>query len=360
MPEKTLNEELVLGALGQVQEPELGRDLVSLGMVKELRIEGANVGFTLELTTPACPLRDQIEREARQAGEALPGGSAVQIQFTATAPTDAKSRGRIARPIRNAVAVASGKGGVGKTTVAVNIAVSLARAGARVGLLDADIYGPNVPTMMGVDHMPTPRDNKMIPAEAYGVKLMSIAFLVKPGQPLIWRGPMLHSAIRQFIADVDWGELDYLIVDLPPGTGDAPLSLSQSLPLTGAVIVTMPQKVSLEDASRGLEMFRTMDVPILGVVENMSFLELPNGERMDGFGGGGGKRLAEQAGVPFLGGIPMDPQVRVGGDGGVPIVISHPDAPAGAALRSIAEQVAARVSVSVLQRGDFIPIEMID
>jgi len=360
MPEKTLNEELVLGALGQVQEPELGRDLVSLGMVKELRIEGANVGFTLELTTPACPLRDQIEREARQAVEALPGVSAVQIQFTANVPTDGKSRGRIDRPIRNAVAVASGKGGVGKTTVAVNIAVSLARAGARVGLLDADIYGPNVPTMMGVDHMPTPRDNKMIPAEAYGVKLMSIAFLVKPGQPLIWRGPMLHSAIRQFIADVDWGELDYLIVDLPPGTGDAPLSLSQSLPLTGAVIVTMPQKVSLEDASRGLEMFRTMDVPILGVVENMSFLELPNGERMDVFGEGGGKRLAEQAGVPFLGGIPMDPHVRVGGDGGVPIVISHPDAPAGAALRSIAEQVAARVSVSVLQRGDFIPIEMID
>jgi len=360
MPEKTLNEELVLGALGQVQEPELGRDLVSLGMVKELRIEGANVGFTLELTTPACPLRDQIEREARQAVEALPGVTAVQIQFTANVPTDGKPRGRIDRPIRNAVAVASGKGGVGKTTVAVNIAVSLARAGARVGLLDADIYGPNVPTMMGVDHMPTPRDNKMIPAEAYGVKLMSIAFLVKPGQPLIWRGPMLHSAIRQFIADVDWGELDYLIVDLPPGTGDAPLSLSQSLPLTGAVIVTMPQKVSLEDASRGLEMFRTMDVPILGVVENMSFLELPNGERMDVFGEGGGKRLAEQAGVPFLGGIPMDPQVRVGGDGGVPIVISHPDAPAGAALRSIAEQVAARVSVSVLQRGDFIPIEMID
>ena len=360
MPEKTLNEELVLGALGQVQEPELGRDLVSLGMVKELRIEGANVGFTLELTTPACPLRDQIEREARQAVEALPGVAAVQIQFTANVPTDGKSRGRIDRPIRNAVAVASGKGGVGKTTVAVNIAVSLARAGARVGLLDADIYGPNVPTMMGVDHMPTPRDNKMIPAEAYGVKLMSIAFLVKPGQPLIWRGPMLHSAIRQFIADVDWGELDYLIVDLPPGTGDAPLSLSQSLPLTGAVIVTMPQKVSLEDASRGLEMFRTMDVPILGVVENMSFLELPNGERMDVLGEGGGKRLAEQAGVPFLGGIPMDPQVRVGGDGGVPIVISHPDAPAGAALRSIAEQVAARVSVSVLQRGDFIPIEMID
>jgi ATP-binding protein involved in chromosome partitioning len=349
MPEKTWSEELVLGALGQVQEPELGRDLVSLGMVKELRIEGGKVGFTLELTTPACPLRDQIEREARQAVEALPGVSAVQIQFTANVPTDGKSRGRIDRPIRNAVAVASGKGGVGKTTVAVNIAVSLARAGARVGLLDADIYGPNVPTMMGVDHMPTPRDNKMIPAEAYGVKLMSI-----------WRGPMLHSAIRQFIADVDWGELDYLIVDLPPGTGDAPLSLSQSLPLTGAVIVTMPQKVSLEDASRGLEMFRTMDVPILGVVENMSFLELPNGERMDVFGEGGGKRLAEQAGVPFLGGIPMDPHVRVGGDGGVPIVISHPDAPAGAALRSIAEQVAARVSVSVLQRGDFIPIEMID
>jgi ATP-binding protein involved in chromosome partitioning len=360
MPENPLTEEQVLAALSKVQEPELGRDLVSLGMIKGLSIEAGKVGFTLELTTPACPLRDQIEREARQAVAALPGVSEVQIQLTANVPSDGRSRGRIDRPIRNAVAVASGKGGVGKTTVAVNIAVSLARAGARVGLLDADIYGPNVPIMMGVDHMPTPRDNKMIPAEAYGVKLMSIAFLVKPGQPLIWRGPMLHSAIRQFIADVDWGELDYLIVDLPPGTGDAALSLSQSLPLTGALIVTLPQQVSLEDASRGLEMFRTMDVPILGVVENMSFLELPNGERMDVFGEGGGKRLAEQAQVPYLGGIPLDPHVRVGGDGGTPIVISHPDSPAGSALRSIAEQVAARVSVRALQRGDFIPIEMID
>lgn len=264
------------------------------------------------------------------------------------------------RPIQNAVAVASGKGGVGKSTVAVNMAVALAHGGAKVGLLDADIYGPNVPTMMGVEHMPTPRENKLIPAQAYGVKLISIAFMVKPGQPLIWRGPMLHSAIRQFIADVEWGELDFLIVDLPPGTGDAALSLSQSLPLTGALIVTLPQKVSLEDASRGLEMFRTMDVPVLGVVENMSYLELPNGERMDVFGQGGGQRLAEQAGVPFLGGIPMDPHVREGGDGGVPIVISHPDSPAGAALRSIAEQVAARVRTSAPQRGTTIPIEMID
>jgi ATP-binding protein involved in chromosome partitioning len=360
MPENALSPEQVLAALGKVQEPELHRDLVSLGMVKDLSVDAGKVAFTLELTTPACPLRDQIEREARQAVQALPGVSEVQIRLSANVPSDGRPRGRIDRPIRNAVAVASGKGGVGKTTVAVNIAVALARAGARVGLLDADIYGPNVPTMMGVDHMPAPRENKMVPAEAYGVRVMSIAFLVKPGQPLIWRGPMLHSAIRQFIADVDWGELDYLIVDLPPGTGDAALSLSQSLPLTGALIVTLPQQVSLDDARRGLEMFRTMDVAILGVVENMSYLELPNGERMDVFGEGGGRRLAEQAQVPYLGGVPMDPHVRVGGDGGIPIVLSHPDSPAGSALRAIAEQVAARVSVSVLQRGDFIPIEMID
>ncbi|HEY4667954.1 MAG TPA: Mrp/NBP35 family ATP-binding protein, partial [Anaerolineales bacterium] len=226
--------------------------------------------------------------------------------------------------------------------------------------LDADIYGPNVPTMMGVDRLPPPRDGKMVPAESFGVKLVSIAFLVKPGQPLIWRGPMLHTAIRQFIADVQWGELDYLIVDLPPGTGDAPLSLSQSMPLTGAVIVTMPQKVSLEDAGRALEMFRTMKVPILGVVENMSVLKLPNGEMLDLFGTGGGQRLATEAQVPFLGSIPIDARVRQGGDQGMPVVISAPDSEVGQALTSIAEKVAARISVQARTQSNLIPIEMID
>src|SRR3990172_8060200 len=225
--------EAVLEALGRVQEPELHRDLVSLGMIKDLALERGRVAFTVELTTPACPLRDQIEREARAAVSSLEGVSEVSLKLTSNVPFDGRARGLIDRPIRNAVAVGSGKGGVGKTTVAVNLAAALARAGARVGLLDADIYGPNVPTMLGLETMPPPRDGKMIPAEAYGVKAVSMAFLMPPGQPLIWRGPMLHSAIRQFIADVAWGELDYLIVDLPPGTGDAPLSLAQSLPLTG-------------------------------------------------------------------------------------------------------------------------------
>lgn len=238
---------------------------------------------------------------------------------------DANSGGQDQGHFGRTIAVASGKGGVGKSTVAVNLAVCLAQQGKRVGLLDADIYGPNVPTMMGVLAMPEPENEKLMPAEAYGIKIMSIGFLVPSGQPLIWRGPMLHSAIRQFITDVEWGELDYLIVDLPPGTGDAQLSLAQTLTLSGGIIVTLPQQVSLEDARRGLEMFRSMSVPILGVVENMSYLELDDGTRMDIFGQGGGKQLAEASGVPFLVEIPMDPEVRQGGDEGKPIAIAKPD-----------------------------------
>jgi ATP-binding protein involved in chromosome partitioning len=253
-------------------------------------------------------------------------------------------------PVRNVLAVASGKGGVGKSTVAVNVAVALAQSGAKVGLLDADIYGPNVPTMMGVDHLPPQNQSgKLIPAEAYGVELMSIGFLVKPGQPLIWRGPMLHSAIRQFLSDVEWGELDYLVIDLPPGTGDAQLSLVQSVPLSGSLIVTLPQAVSLEDARRGLEMFRELNVPILGVVENMSYLELPDGTHVDVFGTGGGMNLAEAAKVPFLGQIPMDPSVRQGGDQGAPVVATKPDSASAKALRELSEKIAAKLSVAAVQ-----------
>lgn len=263
-------------------------------------------------------------------------------------------------PIRNAVAIASGKGGVGKSTVAVNVAVALAQAGARVGLLDADIYGPNIPTMMGVKTLPPPTKEKLVPAEAYCVKLMSIGFLVKPDQPLIWRGPMLHSAIRQFLSDVEWGELDYLIVDLPPGTGDAALSLTQSLPLSGGVIVTLPQQVSLEDARRGMEMFRQLNVPILGVVENMSYLELPDGSRMDIFGTGGGQQLAKEGNVPFLGTIPMDAKVRTGGDNGRPVIVENPKSPAALALRGIAEVIAAKISMAALENNTTIPITILD
>lgn len=357
----SVTEAQVLAALGKVQEPELHNDLVSLGMIKGLTIEDGKVSFGIELTTPACPLRDQIKREATEAVEVLEGVVEVNVNLTSNIPADGLSRGLIDQPIKNAIAVGSGKGGVGKTTIAVNLAVSLANAGAKVGLLDADIYGPNVPTMMGLTSLPEPKDQKMVPAEAYGVKVMSIAFLVKPDQPLIWRGPMLHSAIRQFIADVDWGELDYLIIDLPPGTGDAPLSVAQSIPLTGSVIVTLPQKVSLEDARRGIEMFRAMEIPVLGIVENMSYLELPDNSRMDIFGAGGGERLAEESGVPFVGSIPMNAAVREGSDEGIPILISDPDSAVGKAFIQIAEALAAKISVAALNsKSNVIPLEMID
>jgi ATP-binding protein involved in chromosome partitioning len=225
--------------------------------------------------------------------------------------------------------------------------------------MDADIYGPNIPTMMGVLNMPTPRNDKLQPAVAYDVKVISMGYLVKPGQPLIWRGPMLNSAIRQFISDVEWGELDYLIIDLPPGTGDAPLSLAQALPLSGVVIVTMPQGVSLEDASRGLEMFNTLNVPILGVIENMSYLTLPDGSRMDVFGQGGGKAMAAHYNVPFLGAIPLNPNVRIGGDTGKPIVITEPESDSAKALLQLAESVAARISLAALNGTNAPSIDVI-
>lgn len=355
-----VTKDMVLAALSKVQEPELRRDLVSLNMIQDLEINGETVSFKIILTTPACPLKTSIESEARAAVLAIPGVNHVDIKMDSNVPNDGRTRGLIQLPIRNAVAIASGKGGVGKSTVAVNVAVSLAKAGAKVGLLDADIYGPNIPTMMGVSKLPAPGKEKLIPAEAYGVKMMSIGFLVKPDQPLIWRGPMLNSAIRQFLSDVEWGELDYLIVDLPPGTGDAALSLTQSLPLSGGIIVTLPQHVSMEDARRGMEMFRQLNVPIFGVVENMSYLELPDGTRMDIFGTGGGEQLAKEGGVPFLGTIPIDANVRAGGDNGKPVVIEDPDSPAATALRGIAEAVAAKISLAAFETRNVVPITIIE
>ncbi len=360
MSQSTVSRDAVLAALSKVQEPELHRDLVTLNMIEDLEIQGGAVRFTIQLTTPACPLRGRIEQEARAAVQGVEGVKSVEIKMSAHVPSDGRARGLLQMPVKHAVAVASGKGGVGKSTVAVNIAVALAQSGARVGLLDADIYGPNIPTMMGVERIPAPMDNKLVPAEAYGVKVMSIGFLVPPGQALIWRGPMLHSAIRQFLGDVSWGELDYLIIDLPPGTGDAQLSLAQSIPLSGGLIVTLPQAVSIEDATRGLEMFRQVNVPLLGVVENMSYLQLPDGTRMEVFGSGGGKALAEKAQVPFFGTIPMDPSVRVGGDEGKPVVVSHPDSAPARALRSLAEKVAAKLSVEALKGNAAVPITMVD
>ena len=341
--------EQVLQALSYVQDPELKRDLVSLNMIQNVNVNEGNVSFSIILTTPACPLRTTIENDARQAVQALSGVKDVIIEMKANVPHDKRLQRTIQLPVKCAIAVGSGKGGVGKSTVAVNLAIALAQCGASVGLLDADIYGPNIPTMMGIRKVPAGKDQRMVPAQAYGVKVISIGFFVAPDQPLLWRGPMLHGTIQQFIGDVEWGELDYLIIDLPPGTGDAPISLAQTIPLSGGIIVTLPQQVSVEDARRGLEMFRKLDVPVLGVVENMSYLELPDGQRMDIFGSGGGKRLAEICDVPFLASIPIDPIVRQGGDSGEPVIVKYPDSPVAQAFSAMANAIAARVSVTLLQ-----------
>lgn len=347
-----VTETAVMQALSTVIEPELHRDLVSLNMIRDLTIEGSDVTFTIMLTTPACPLKGKMEQDSRAALSQIDGLGKVTVKWDANVPTNARIGQQVGQAFRNTIAVSSGKGGVGKTTIAVNLAISLAKEGARVGLLDADILGPNVPMMMGVDKMPPPRNRKMVPAENYGVKFISTAFLMRPDQALIWRGPMLHSAISQLLSDVEWGELDYLIVDMPPGTGDAQLTLAQLLPLSGAVIVTQPMQVAAADALRGLKTFEKLEVPIIGVVENMSG---------DFFGTGAGEKLAADYDTEYLGSIPLEAEVRVGGDSGEPIVVAHPDSAAAQAIREVARQIAARVSVLTLhtQADNVIPINMI-
>jgi len=341
-----------MAALGTVIEPELHRDIVSLNMVRDLAIEGDTAKFTIVLTTPACPHKNIFQDLCQRAivGR-VPGINHVQINWDAQVPTDRKIHGRLEVPMRSIIAVASGKGGVGKSTVATNLAVALADAGARVGLMDADILNPNLPMMTGVGNgRPKVVNDKMIPHQAYSVKVISTGFLTSPDKPMILRGPMLHSAIRQFFTDVEWGELDYMIVDLPPGTGDAPLSLAQSFPLTGVVIVTQPQEVAVSDALRSVVMFETLNVAILGVVENMAG---------DFFGEGGGERLAQERSIAFLGRIPLDAEVRKGGDYGRPIVVHAPQTPAGIAFHKLAQATAARASLAMLQSADIIPLNII-
>ena len=360
MKNQELTQESVLSALSKVQDPALKKDLIALNVVRDLRVKGSEVSFRLALATPLHPYSEQIEKETRVALQKA-GAEKIKIELAAEVPADGRVRAGLAAGIKNVVAIASGKGGVGKSTVAANVAVALAEAGARTGLLDADIYGPNIPTMMGVARLPTPPDNsgRLTPAEAYGVKLMSIGFLVKPEQAMVWRGPMLHNAMRQFINDVEWGELDYLIVDMPPGTGDVQLSLAQTTPLSGGVIVTLPQKVSVDDARRGAEMFRQLRVPLMGVIENMSYMILPDGKRLEVFGRGGGEMLAKEFEVPLIGSIPLEAQVRAGGDTGKPIIHSHPDSEAAKALKAIAAELSLLASVAALTtQSQAIPIRI--
>jgi len=342
-----LSEAAVLDALRTVQEPELGGDLVTRNMVRDIAISGSDLAFTIELTTPACPLKDQIEGEVRTALAPLGVGS-LAIEWSATVRrASPRTAEQLVPGVKNVIAVASGKGGVGKSTVSVNLAVALAKSGASVGLLDADITGPNIPMMMGIEGQPTASaSNKIIPLERHGVKAISIQFFVPEGQPIVWRGPLIGGAISQFLRDVEWGELDYLVVDLPPGTSDAQLTLAQAVPISGTVLVTTPQEVALSDVAKALSMLRRLNVPIIGLVENMSAFVCPHcGEATEIFGHGGGERFAEQHGIDFLGKVPLDVTVRQGGDAGIPAVAQREPGPAAVALEAIAGRVAARMSV---------------
>jgi ATP-binding protein involved in chromosome partitioning len=353
-----ITEEEVLNALRAVKDPDLRKDIVALNMIRDVKICGGVIGFRFVLTTPACPVRDQLKFEAEKAVMALPGVERVEVKMDAEVP---KARGAVDKAeiagIKHIVAVSSGKGGVGKSTVAVNLAVSLSLTGAKVGILDTDVYGPNVPIMMGGKDMPLARGEMIVPPIYHGVKTMSIGLLNPGDKAVVWRGPMLHSAVSQFLRQVEWGELDYLVVDMPPGTGDVQLSLAQLVPLAGAVLVTTPQEVALSDVRKAYNMFDQLHVPILGVVENMSYFECPNdGAKFYIFGNGGGEALAEAYGAPFLGAIPIAINIREGGDLGVPIVIGQPGGPQAKAFRSIAENVAAQVSIEALKSAKALPV----
>jgi ATP-binding protein involved in chromosome partitioning len=343
-----LTEANILDALRSVMEPELHKDIVTLNMVKDIRINDGTVALTVTLTTPACPLKDKIGEDVRAAVSGLGGVRTVEVNFDAQVPRGRAVSDKAPIPgVKNLVAVASGKGGVGKTTVAVNLSIALSRMGATVGLLDADVYGPNVPLMLGTSEQPQAvSERRILPVQAYGLKMISMGLLNPGDRPMIWRGPMLHSVIQQFLRSVDWGELDYLVVDLPPGTGDVQLTLIQSVPVSGAVIVTTPSVVALADVRKAIEMFRQVNVEVLGVVENMSFLHCPHcQQRIDIFGHGEGKHMAEIFAVPFLGEIEIDPQIRIGGDTGKPVAALGEEAPGAKSVYAMARAVAARLSV---------------
>ena len=349
-----LTEKDVYSALSRVKDPELNRDLVSLNMVREVRVDGGNVFLKVFLTTPACPLRDRIEADVKEAVMAVPGVESVSVEMDAEVRGAAGPRGpQPIEGVKNIIAVASNKGGVGKTTVAVNLAVALAKAGARVGLLDADVTGPNVPPMMGfTSGFLSDSEQGLVAIERYGVKICSLGFVLPKASAVIWRGPLIDKALRELLQRFDWGELDYLLVDLPPGTSDASLSVGQAVPLAGVLIVTTPQEVSLEDAAKAVTMFQRLEVPVLGIVENMSYFICPHcNERTDIFGHGGGAVAAAEMGLEFLGEIPLDVATRAAADDGVPVVESAPESPAAEVFRGLAEKVAARCSVVRLSGG---------
>jgi ATP-binding protein involved in chromosome partitioning len=343
------SEKDILAALSTVEDPELHRDIVSLGMIRDVQVSRGKVSFRFVLTTPACPIRDELQRKAEEAARSVAGVESVDVKMDADVRTHSPLSGpHPVEGVRNIIAIASNKGGVGKSTVAINLAVALAKHGARVGLLDADLTGPNIPTMVGLEHGHQ-AETGLMPVMCYGVKVVSIGFILRPGMPMIWRGPLIGNAVRQLLHDVPWavgGELDYLIVDLPPGTSDAPLSMAQEAPIAGVVIVTTPQSVSLEDASKAVTMFAKLNVPVFGIIENMSYFLCPHcGERTEIFGYGGAQEAAKKLGLDFLGEVPLDAQVRAGSDEGVPIVERDPDSPVAKVFMLIAERIAARTSV---------------
>jgi ATP-binding protein involved in chromosome partitioning len=348
-----ITEQTILDALKAIKDPDLHKDIVTLGFVKDLNINGGDVSFRLVLTTPSCPVRDAFETQAQEVVGSIEGVTSVKVTMDAEVPKGRGIANNVAIPgVKNIIAVSSGKGGVGKSTVAVNLAVALSLGGAKVGLMDADIYGPNVPIMLGVGHQqPYIGDYGLIPLQAHGIKLISMAVLQPGDKPMIVRGPILHGIVRQFLAEVMWGELDYLIVDMPPGTGDVQLSLAQLVPVQGAVLVTTPQEVSLADVRRALRMFEQVAVPVLGVVENMSYFVPPDmpEKRYHIFGQGGGQKLANQYGVPFLGEVPLGLEVREASDTGTPVVISQPDSPQAKAFVKVAEEVARQISIEAMK-----------
>jgi ATP-binding protein involved in chromosome partitioning len=354
-----VTEAAVLDALKVVTDPDLHRDIVTLGFIKNLKVDRAQVSFTIELTTPACPVKDQMRDQARAAVMRVPGVGGVDVQMSARvreAVGGDGTRSPIAG-VKNVIAVGAGKGGVGKTTVAVNLAISLAKCGGRVGLVDADIYGPNVPIMLGMKAQLITDGQKIVPAEKFGLQVISMGFLTSDDAPIIWRGPMLHGALQQFFREVRWTDLDYLVVDMPPGTGDVALTLSQTVPVAGAIVVTTPQQVSLADSRRAVAMYKKLNIPPLGIIENMSYFACPScAHESDIFGHGGGEQMAGELGVPFIGRIPIYQPIREGGDSGVPLTISEPDSTASRAFMAAAELMAAQVSLASYNRATTIPL----